>query len=85
MLPVSLSCVCYRELRSKYKLLARLMDPEEYEKFLTSMKKEKELREKIKQLKRYRKNGLKKMEGQFLFGYIQVVVIVCILTFTVTY
>lgn len=51
-----------RDLRSKYKLLARLMDPEEYETFLTSLKKEKELRGRIKQLKRYRKNGLKKLE-----------------------
>ncbi|XP_064403762.1 transcriptional adapter 2-beta-like [Halichondria panicea] len=51
-----------RELRSQYKLLARLMEPEEYETFLSSLKKEKQLRERIRQLKRYRKNGLTKTE-----------------------
>ena len=52
-----------RELRGKYKLLARLMDPEEYEKFIGSIKKEKQLRQRIKELSRYRKNGITKQEG----------------------
>ena len=52
-----------RELRGKYKLLARLMDPEEYEKFIGSIKKEKQLRQRIKELSRYRKNGITKLEG----------------------
>ncbi len=42
------------------------MDPDEYETFLESLKKEKQLRESIKQFKRYRKNGLKKLEGKVL-------------------
>lgn len=54
----------YRELRSKYKLLARLMDPEEYETFISSLKKEKQLKDRIKQLKHYRKNGLTRFKGE---------------------
>ena len=51
-------------MRGKYKLLARLMDAEEYEKFIGSLKKEKQLRQKIKELSRYRKNGITKLEGR---------------------
>ena len=29
---------CHRELRTKFRSLARLMEPEDYEKFVTSMK-----------------------------------------------
>ena len=50
-------------MRGKYKLLARLMDPEEYEKFIGSIKKEKQLRQRIKDLSKYRKNGITKLEG----------------------
>ena len=50
-------------MRGKYKLLARLMDAEEYEKFISSLKKEKQLRQKIKELSKYRKNGITKLEG----------------------
>ena len=39
------------------------MEPEEYETFLSSLKKEKQLRERIRLLKRYRKNGVTKTEG----------------------
>ena len=39
-----------RELRGRYKLLARLMDAED-------IKKEKQLRQRIKELSRCRKNG----------------------------
>ena len=53
-----------RDLRGKYKLLARLMDAEEYEKFIGSLKREKQLRQRVKELSRYRKNGITKMEGQ---------------------
>ena len=52
-----------RDLRGKYKLLARLMDAEEYEKFIGSIKKEKQLRQRVKELSRYRKNGITKLEG----------------------
>ena len=52
-----------RDLRGKYKLLARMMDPEEYEKFIGSIKKEKQLRQRIKELSKYRKNGITKLEG----------------------
>ena len=52
-----------RDLRGKYKLLARLMDPDEYEKFIGSLKKEKQLKQRIKELSRYRKNGVTKLEG----------------------
>ena len=50
-------------MRGKYKLLARLMDPDEYEKFIGSLKKEKQLKQRIKELSRYRKNGVTKLEG----------------------
>ena len=41
MQDLSVLCVCvYRELRAKFKTLARLMDAEEYEKFIASLKSE---------------------------------------------
>lgn len=40
------------------------MDGEEYEKFISSMKKENQLRRRIMELRQYRKNGITKFEGQ---------------------
>ena len=58
-------CVC-RELRGKYKHLARLVEGEEYERFISSLKKEHQLKKRIKDLVQYRKNGITKYEGMHL-------------------
>ena len=54
----------FRELRAKFKPFARLVDVEQYEKFISSKKKELQLKQQIKELKQYRKNGISKLEGQ---------------------
>jgi transcriptional adapter 2-beta len=51
-----------RELRGKYKPLARLVDSSEYEKFIGLLKKEQELIERVKDLQRCRINGITKLE-----------------------
>ncbi len=52
------ACVCVgcRELRGKYRHLARMV--EEYDKVISTMKKEHLLRQQIEELKQYRKNGI---------------------------
>ena len=39
---------------------------EEYEKLVSSMKKEQQLRQQIRELRQYRKNGITKLEGQLM-------------------
>lgn len=54
----------YREIRNKYKQLARLMEAEQYEQFISSLKKEQQLTHRIRELLQYRKNGISKLEGE---------------------
>ena len=53
-----------RELRGKFKQLARLMGAEQYEQFISSLKKEQQLTHRIKELVQYRKNGITSHEGE---------------------
>ncbi|XP_019853085.1 PREDICTED: transcriptional adapter 2-beta-like [Amphimedon queenslandica] len=51
-----------RDIRNKFRPLARLMDKDEYEKLVGSLKREKELIERIQSLKEYKRNGITKIE-----------------------
>ncbi|XP_065919094.1 transcriptional adapter 2-beta-like [Dysidea avara] len=51
-----------RELRHKFRPFARLLEPEEYDKLITSLKREKQLKHRIKELMKYRKHGITKLE-----------------------
>lgn len=53
-----------RELRGKFKQLARLMSGEQYEQFISSLKREQQLTHRIKELVQYRKNGITRQEGE---------------------
>ncbi|KAL5463554.1 hypothetical protein EMCRGX_G032459 [Ephydatia muelleri] len=51
-----------KELGGRYHQFARLMEPEKYEEFIQSLKKEKLLKHRIKELMRYRRNGITKLD-----------------------
>lgn len=51
-----------RELRNKFRPFARLLEAEEYDKFIVSLKREKQLKHRVKELMRYRKHGITRLE-----------------------
>lgn len=53
-----------RELRAKFKQLARLMDVEQYDHFMTSLRKEQQITHRIRELVQYRKNGITQLTGK---------------------
>ena len=53
-----------RELRGKFKQLARLMDMEQFDHFISSLRKEQQLCHRISELIQYRKNGITKHSGE---------------------
>ena len=57
-----LVCSC-RDIRGRYKQLARLIKSEQYEHLMSSLKKEQVLHHRTKELVQYRKNGINKKEG----------------------
>lgn len=59
--------VLVRELRGKYKQLARLMDMEQYDHFMSSLRKEQQLSYRIRELIQYRKNGITKHAGRQVY------------------
>ncbi len=53
-----------RELRGKFKHLAQLLGAEQYEQFISSLKKEQQLTHRLQELVQYRKNGITRLEGE---------------------
>lgn len=60
-----------KELGGRYHQFARLLEPEKYEAFIQSLKEEKQLKHRIKELMRYRKNGITKLDDCSEFELLQ--------------
>ena len=76
--------LCFRKLRDKFKTVSRLLEAEEYEQLMASIKSkrltaicrvcdvlpivlcidERQLKQRIAELSRYRRNGITKLEGE---------------------
>jgi 16S rRNA C967 or C1407 C5-methylase (RsmB/RsmF family) len=52
-----------KKLRDRFKTVSRLLEAEEYEQLMASIKKERLLKQRIAELSRYRRNGITKLEG----------------------
>jgi transcriptional adapter 2-beta len=51
-----------KKLRDRFKTVSRLLEAEEYEQLMASIKKERLLKQRIAELSRYRRNGITKLE-----------------------
>ena len=77
-------CLCFRKLRDRFKTVSRLLEAEEYEQLMASIKsmrrtstlssqlsaicvcvfvEERQLKQRIAEVSRYRRNGITKLEG----------------------
>ena len=53
-----------RDLHLQHRKVARLVDEEAYDKVISSKKREQQIRQRLKNLQQYRKNGVSTTEGQ---------------------